>query len=191
MPNYGLGPTPATGQYYPAALQGQLFHGGNQAAVATAMTAGLPTTYTGGLILWNPVASPNNLILQRAVAAFVVAQTNASVIGVGLGPVGIAPTGTLTVVASANANPASTATASGILYSSASVTLPAAPYLARILGSVSTGALTTEVDAAQLGGEIQGGIIVPPGSFACFTSSGAGTASSFLGQFSWLELPAA
>lgn len=190
MPNYGLGPTPATGQLYTGALQGQLFRGGNQAVVATAMTAGLPTAYTGGLVLWNPVASPNNLIIQRAKAAFIIAQTNASVIGLGVGPVGVAPTGTLTVVPSQQSYSASAATASGILYSSASITLPAAPVLAEIIGTVNTGAETTEVDSVSLTSDLQGGIIIPPGAFACFTSTATGTASSFFGSFTWLELPA-
>lgn len=186
-----FGPNPANGQYYPAAIGGTLFGGGNQAVVATALSAGLPTAYTGGLVLANPITSKVNLILQRAKATFIVAQTNAASIGLGVGyNATTALSGTLTAVAVQTANPASSATASGLLYSSASVTLPTAPVLALLLGAVDTGALTTGVNSAALEAVIDGGIILPPGGYAVFTSTAAGTASSFLGSFSWVELPA-
>ena len=187
VPQYG--PNPANGQFYPGAINGTLFMGSNQAVVTTALTAGVPTAYTGGLVLANPTTSPVNLIIQRVQAAFVVAQTNAAVISVGIGHSSSALSGTLTVVASTPAVAGSSAVANGLLYSSASVTLPVAPYLARIIGSVATGALTTEVDASNLALDIQGGIILPPGGFACFLSSATGTASSFFGSFVWTELP--
>lgn len=185
-----FGPNPASGQFYPSAIQGNLYSGGNQAAVATAFTAGVPTAYTGGLVLANPLASGVNLIIQRVQAAFVVAQTNAAVISLGVGYSADALAGTLTVVDSINANPASANEATGILYSSAAITLPAAPYLARIIGSVDTGALTTGVDSASLALDVQGSIVLRPGGFACFLSSATGTASSFFGSFFWLELSA-
>jgi hypothetical protein len=186
--NYG--PSPGSGQYYPVAIGGDLFSGGNQAVVATALAAGLPTTYTGGLVLANPIDGTKNLVIQRAQAAFIVAQTNAAVIGLGVGYSTSALAGTLTAVASVPAVAGSSAAATGKLYSSASITLPAAPYLARILGSVDTGALTVAVDAASLALDVQGSIVLPPGAFAVFLSSAAGTASSFFGSFVWLELPA-
>ena len=192
MPNYGLGPTPATGQYYSAAIQGNLYRGGNQAVVATAMTAGVPTAYTGGLVLSNPIASAVNLVLQSASAAFVVAQTNAAVISVGASYAPVtAITGTLTAVpVQAAVAGATTANAKGKLYSSASITLPAAPQLSIIVGAVDTGALTTGVGSSPMRADIQGGLIIPPGGQAVFLSSATGTASSFLGSFTWLELPA-
>jgi hypothetical protein len=187
MPNYGLGPSPANGQYFAGAASGSLFSGGNQAAVTTALTAGLTTTYTGGLILANP---PTNtgiiLILLRVQVAFIVAQTNAAAIGLGVGS-GVAITSPGTAIASQSALAGGTATATGVLYSPTSATLPAAPYLTRLIGSVDTGALTTEVNGSSLALDLQGSIILPPGSYACITSTATGTASSFLGSFTWVE----
>lgn len=182
-----FGPNPANGQYYPVALVGQMFHGGNQAAVATALSAGVGTTYTGGLVLANPIASTANLILQRANVGFVVAQTNAAVIGLAVGYSTSALSGTLTAVASQNANAFSSKVAQGLLYSSASITFPATPYIARILGVVDSGAATVETQAASIGLDVQGSIIIPPGGFACIVSSAAGTASSLLASFAWVE----
>lgn len=191
MSGQSFGPNPGNGQYYPVAIQGNMFSGGNQAAVSTALSAGLPTTYTGGLVLANPITSTVNLVIQKAKAVFVVAQTNAAAIGLGVGyDASTALSGTLTVVPNQNALQTSSATSQGILYSSASITLPAAPVLARLLGNVDTGALTTQVDAGALEADVQGSIILSPGGYAVFTSSAAGTASSFLGSFTWVELPA-
>jgi hypothetical protein len=186
-----LGPTPSNGQYYPGAIQGNLYRGGNQAPVATALPAGVPTAYTGGLVLSNPLTSAVNLVLQSADAAFVVAQTNAAVISVGASysPV-TAISGTLTVVPVQPAVVGTTSEAQGVLYSSASITLPAAPKVAIIVGAVDTGALTTAPNAGKLSASIQGGMVIPPGGQAVILSSAAGTASSFMGSFTWSELPA-
>lgn len=185
----GYAPNLSLGQYANAAggISGQLFQGGNQAVVATAFTAGVPTTYTGGLVLANPPTSTVNVRIQQVKAAFIVAQTNAAVIGLGIGYSTTALSGTLTAVPSLPGNPASTAVAQGLLYSSASITLPAAPYLARIVGALDTGAITTGVSNSGIALDIQGSIILPPGGYAVFLSSAAGTASSFIGSFVWVE----
>jgi hypothetical protein len=188
-PQYG--PNPANGAYYPAAINGTLFHGGNQAPVTTAMSAGLPTTYTGGLVLANPIASDNNLILQRATAAFSEASPNGAVISVAIGH---APTtnvsGTLTTVPVQNANPANDTNAEGVLYSSASVTLPAAPVVAALLGAVGTAAVSADVTGPPIQADLGGSLILPPGSYAVFASTAALSAHSFMGHFEWVELPA-
>jgi len=178
------------GKYFQPAASLRAYRGGNQAAVATAMSAGLPTTYTGGLILYNPLASTSVLAINRVSFLFIVAQTNVSAIGLGLGYSGsVAPTGTLTVVASRSSNVGSSApTAQGVLYSSASVTLPVAPYLGRLLGTVDTLTPALGVGSGTGTFDIAGGIILQPGAFCCFTSTAAGTASSFLGEFAWEEV---
>lgn len=182
-------PNPSLGQYASAAngSSGTLFQGGNQAVVATALSAGLPTTYTGGLVLANPPTSSVNLRIQQVKAFFIIAQTNVSVIGLGVGFSSTPLAGTLTAVASLPGNAGSSSVAQGLLYSSASITLPVAPYLARILGIAETGAVTTGVTNTGMSSDLQGSIILPPGGYAVFTSSAAGTASSFLGSFIWVE----
>ena len=188
-PIAGVNAVAGLGNDYQSAVLERLFSGGNQAAVATALAAGVPTAYTGGLVLANPITSTVRLVLNRVAAAFVVAQTNAAVIGLGLGISASALAGTLTVVPSIQTNLDLTPnTPQGVLYSSASVTLPIAPYLSRLLGAVATGALTVGLGGAPLSLDLQGGIILPPGGFACILSSSAGTASSFLGSFTWSEV---
>ena len=178
------------GLLYTPASSARLFSAGNQAVVATALAAGLPTAYTGGLVLYNPLASTVNLSILRASFRFVLPQTNVAVIGLGVAQSGTALTGTLTAVASASNNVGSAATAQGKLYSSASVTLPVAPYLARVLGSVDTVTPTTGLGSLQGESDIAGGIILTPGAYCVFTSSAAGTASSFFGNFVWEEVGA-
>lgn len=188
-----FGPNPGNGKYYPIAIEGSLYAGGNTVAVPTALNAGLGVTIAGGLTLVNPLTSGVNLVIQSASATFSsVAQTNSASIGVAVGYSAVsAVTGTLTTVVNTNANLflATTNPSQGHLYSSASVVLPVAPTLVKSLGAVETGALTTEVTAAHVEANIDGSIVLPPGGYATFVSSAAGTAGSFMGNFSWAELP--
>jgi hypothetical protein len=188
MPNYPVGPNPGYGTAFNAANSGALFIGGNQAVVATALTAGVPTAYTGGLILYNPLGNTgNNLVILRAQVAFILAQTNPAVISLGVGYSASPLTGTLTAVPAVNGNAGSPATPTGLLYSSASVTLPAAPVRAGIIGAVNTGAETVGLASPNLALDVNGSIILQPGGYACILSSAAGTASSMLATFTWVE----
>lgn len=192
----GVGPQPGImgtvneqhGVLWAAARRGTLFRGGNQAAVVTAMTAGLPTTYTGGLVLYNPLASGVSISIREAAFSFIVAQTAVSVIGLGVARSASAITGTLTTIPTQNALVGSSAVSKGILYSSVSLTLPTAPALVANLGVQFTGAITTiPLDGPNVV-TIGGGIELQPGAYCVFTSSAAGIASSFLGQFVWEEI---
>jgi hypothetical protein len=192
----GVGPQPGIlgtvneqhGILWSAARRGILFRGGNQAVVATAQTAGLPTAYTGGLVLYNPVGSGVYLAIREAHFSYTVAQTSVAVIGLATNQSATALTGTLTAVPIANALVGSSATPAGKLYSSASITLPVAPVLVAQLGVQFTGATTTiPVDGPNVV-QINGGIELAPGGYCVFTSSVAGVASSFLGTFVWEEI---
>jgi hypothetical protein len=176
------------GRYYQPANLGRLFSGGNQAPVPTALPAGLTESYTGGLVLYNPVGSGVNVALLLAEYALVVAQTNAASIGLAVGQSATAPTGTLTAIAPVPGVVGSSATPEALLYSSAAITLPVVPTLVRNLGVCDTGALTTGPSGAAGLSDLGGSIILPPGGFACFVSTAAGTASSFLGAFTWEEI---
>lgn len=188
-PLAGFNAVAGLGNDYQSSYTQRIFSGGNQVAVVTAMTAGVPTTYTGGLVLANPITSTINLILNKVALAFVVAQTNAAVLGLGLGVSTSALAGTLTAITpiAGNVN-AAAPTPQGLLYSSASITLPVAPVLARIIGAVDTGATTVGVASPALTLDLQGGVILPPGAFACILSSATGTASSLFANFVWSEV---
>jgi hypothetical protein len=192
----GVGPQPGYGTVneqhgilWQAARKGSLFRGGNQAVVVTAMTAGLPTAYTGGLMLYNPLASTRNLSIREAAFATTVLQGAAGVLGLATARSASALGGTLTVVPNANALVGSSATSQGILYSSASVTLPVAPVQVAILDVLLTGALTTSTVGGLNITTIAGGIELQPGGYCCFVCSAAVTASSFMGTFTWEETP--
>jgi hypothetical protein len=176
-------------KYYEGSYKGVRFGGGMQAVIATALSTAGATTYTGGLVLANPNGSNVNAILERVGVGFIIAQTNAAVIGIGVGMSTTALSGTLTSVA-----PRAKKIGSGYnpvcgLYSSASITLPIAPTLDTILMAVDTGALT--VGAGGAGGmfDLDGGIVLPPGAFAMLWSSAAGTASSMMASMQWEEVP--
>lgn len=191
----GVGPQPGYsvvneqhGVLWQAARRGSLFRGGNQAVVATAMTAGLPTTYTGGLVLYNPLTSTKNLSIREAAFGLVVAQAAAGVMGLSVAYAATAPTGTLTAITPQNALVGSTATAQGKLYSSASITLPTAPVLSLVLDVALTGAITTATLAGLNITTVAGGIQLIPGAYCVFTCTAAVTASSFVGSFTWEEV---
>lgn len=177
------------GAQYEAAYRGQSFLGANQAVVATALQTGLTATATGGLILSNPIGNTKNLIVRSVAIGVLVAQTNASIMGLmyAYSP-SVAIAGTLTVVASQAALVNGTG-ATGVLYSSASVTLQSTPVLARVIGSLGTGALTTQISSGIGPIDLQGGLVLIPGAALAFYGTGAGTASSLLFSFGWHEVP--
>ena len=163
------------GKYYQPTYASRQFSGGNQAVEATALPAGLTASYTGGLVLYNPrplLSMP--LLAVGAAFAFILAQTNASVIGLGVGySATVAPTGTLTQITPQPGNPGSSATPQGLLYSSAAITLPVVPTLVRLLGVVDTGALTVGTLGASVNNDIGGAIILPVfgSEVTCMTSA--------------------
>lgn len=177
------------GAQYESTYRGQSFVGANQAVVATALQTGLTATATGGLILSNPIGNTKNLVVRNVAIGVLVAQTSASIMGlmVASSP-SVAIAGTLTVVASQPALSGGPA-ATGVLYSSASVTLQSTPILARVIGSLATGALTTQISSGIGPIDLQGGMILQPGSAMAFYGTGAGTASSLLFSFGWHEVP--
>jgi hypothetical protein len=177
------------GRYYEGAYRGGRFAGGMQAVIATGLSVAGATTYTGGLVLANPNGSTVNAILEKVGIGFIVAQTNAAMIGIGVGQSTTNLSGTLTSVSPRSRKIGSGTVPVCSLLSSASITLPIAPTLDTVLTAVQTGALTT----APVGGgglfDLDGGIVLPPGAFAMIWSSAAGTASSMIASMQWEEVP--
>ena len=177
------------GPKYEAAYRGATYWGANQAVVSTALQTGLTATATGGLILSNPLGNTKNLVVRTASIGVLVAQTNASIMGLMIASSpSVAIGGTLTVVASQNTLPLSGGAATGILYSSASVTLQSTPILAKVIGSLGTGALTTGIQTGIVA-DLGGGLVLQPGSALAFYGTGVGTASSLLFSYEWNEVP--
>lgn len=163
----------------------QGIYSGISGAVTT--TAGTATTYTG-LVLTNPLNSRVNLILQGLGYAPLVAQTAAIQLGVMLG-YNATTAVTQTTPVTPTSNYVGGATGYGLLATAA--TLPTAPTVAILLGSLLTGAITT----VPQGGEFidlndgQSLIVVPPGGYLAFWTSAASVASSLSLGIQWGETP--
>lgn len=162
----------------------QDIYSGASGAVTT--SAALATTYTG-LLLTNPVGSTVSLILESASFVPLVAQTAALSIGLLGGSSATAVTQT-TAVAPTN-NYLGGPGGYGLLAKAA--TLPVAPTLLFLLGSLMTGAITVQ-DQAGAYIDLNGGqpmVVVPPGAYVGFYTSAASVASSLNLSFQWAEVP--
>lgn len=71
----------------------------------------------------------------------------------------------------------------------ASVTLPVAPWLERVVGKVDTGALTVQTQSAPSFIDLAGSIILPPGAYLAIFTSTASAAAGFIGSIGWTEVP--
>ena len=177
------------GRYYESTYRGGRYAGAMQAVIATALQTGLTASLTGGLVLYNPNGSGVNAVLEKVgYATNIIAQSSAGIVGIGVGQSTTAMGGTLTSV-----NPKSRKLGSGLtpvcgLVSSATITAPVAPTLDTILTGVDTGAITVGFNN---GGnfDFEGGLLLPPGAFACFVASAGLVASSYMFSMQWEEVP--
>jgi len=164
---------------YEQAYRRNRFTAANQGATAT--TVGLATTYTG-ICLSNPVGSTVNLVLENVGAAFIVAPAAALAFGVATGY-----NSSTNVTHTAALSPKNEFTGVGSVgtgLADSSATLPTAPTVERILGSVAAAIL-----AGPMSFELKGGILLPPGAYAFLYTSAASGDSGFLGSFTWEEVP--
>ena len=173
------------GRYYETGYQKMLFSGANQAATAT--TAAFATTYTG-FCLSNPIGSNVNLVINKVGFASIVAQTSPLAFGVMTGfSAGTAVIHTTPGVPSSSyvgVGP----TGVGLL--DTACTLPVAPTLRQLLGTIDTGATTVAtVDSCMY--DLEGSVILAPGAYAAIYTSSASVATSILASFSWEEIAVA
>jgi hypothetical protein len=170
--------------YYEAAYRRLSFNAANQAGAVT--TVGLAATYTG-LAIANPVGSSVNAVLTMAGYAFPVAPAADVVVGIMVG---------------FNAGTQITNTTAGVVHSnfwgvgsigqvvaSVSATFPTAPFLAKVLGKVDTGAISTMTQVAPALVDLKGSIVLPPGAYAAFYTSTVANTAGFFGSFDWFEIP--
>lgn len=171
------------GRYYETAYRKALFGGCNQAGVTT--TAAFATTYTG-LVLANPNGSAVNLVLNKVGVSQILAQTTVSAVGIMVGFSTTNLSGSLTAVPVRSkflGAPAGT----GLLYSA--VTLPVAPTLDTVIGSLYTAATSSIPVVPAFLIDLEGSIIIPPGGYAALYTTTATTASSLIASMQWEEVP--
>ena len=160
-----------------------------QAVLATALSTGLTATYTGGLVLFNPVNSPVNIALDTAMFAQIIAQTSVSALGIGVGNgLGVNPTATTPTNLARNKKVGGP-TGFGVSWSMASVTLPVAMTLDTVLGTATEGIITSDPGLMPGYFELKGGIVLAPGCFCAFTASAGLIASSYILGLEWTEIP--
>ena len=173
------------GRYAEATYRRQQFSAANQAAAAT--TAGLATTYTG-LCLSNPIGSGINLHLNKVGFASIVAQTSAFAVGLMVG-YSAAANVTHTTPGAPRSNFVGVGSA-GVGLVDTAATLPTAPTVQAIFGTVHTGAITVDSVTGLAMVDFEGSLILPPGAFAAVYTSAASVAASILAAMGWQELPA-
>ena len=165
--------------FYEGAVRGNRFSAANQAAVA--LSAAFATTYTG-LVLYNPPGSTVNGVLEKVGLAQTVVASAATTLGL---MTGFSPSVFAGVTAITPKNKKLGGTA-GQLLAAGAATLPIAPSLDTILGSLGTLATTgygLNFYTYNLGGDI----VIPPGGFVAVYSTAAFTAA-LIASFQWEEV---
>lgn len=176
----GLAATQLLPRYYETTYRRSMFTIANQTGITT--SAALSTSYTG-LVLQNPVGSQFNIVLTKVGYAFTVAPTAAVVVGLMTGV--NATTFTTNLVVARNRYVGGI---TSIAVASTNTTI-ATPVLETVLGTVLTGAITTQSQQAPTVVDMEGSLILTPGAFVAFYTSTASGASGFLGSFQWVEVP--
>jgi len=169
------------GRYYETTVRKAVFSGATTAPVTT--SAGFATTLTG-FCLTNPISSNVNLVVNKISWAELVAQTAALTLGIQTGyNTATAVTQTTPLVPLSNfvGQPA------GVGLIASAVTLPTAPTRLILLGSLVTGAITTQIGGGNVV-DLEGSLIIPPGGYAAFYTSAASVASSLAFGMQWEEV---
>jgi hypothetical protein len=173
-----------SGKYTEAVRKGRVFVAANQAAVA--LTAAMATTYTG-LVVLNPVASTKDLVMLGAGYALTVATPTATALGLMTG----------TIITNATMTAAAAITPRNRLVGSAlasvatvddACTLNGTPVLEQVFGHAWTEATTAGSTGPNNWVDLDGSMIIQPGSYVAFYSFAANTAA-FILSFMWEEVP--
>ena len=169
--------------YYETTYRRNMFNAATQAGVT--LSAGLATATTG-LILTNPTTSSVNLVPNYVNFATNAVPAASMIIGLAFN------TSTTAVTQTTAITPRNSflggAAPQGLVASS--VTFPTAPIISHILGSIDFIATPANVyNKPTQWFDVQGSIVMPPGSYLCFYGSTASAASSFFASISWEEVP--
>jgi len=171
------------GRYYETSYRRNGFNAATQAGVTT--SAGLATTTTG-LILTNPTTSTVNLALNKVGYAFTVLPAAPIVVGLAYNTSTTAVTQTTAITPRNNFLGA--VAPQGLVASS--VTLPTAGIVSHIFGAVNYIATPANIYATTMTMvDLEGSVIMPPGSYVHVYTSAASGASGFFGSFQWEEVP--
>lgn len=169
------------GRYYETAYRRNQFFAATQSGQTS--SAGLVTGYVG-LALTNPTTSTVNCVLNKVGYAANAAPAATIVVGLAFNTNTTAVTQT-TAVTTRNCFLGGAAS-QGLV--STAVTFPTAPIISHILGEIDTGAVTTVRHQTTIV-DLEGSIVMPPGSYICLYTSTASAATSLFASFQWEEVP--
>jgi hypothetical protein len=171
------------GQYYETAYRRNHFFAATQSGITT--SAGLSTTPTG-LILTNPTTSTVNLVPNKIGFTVNAVPAATMVIGLAFNTSTTAVTQT-TAITTRNCFLGG-ATPQGLVASSA--TVPTAGVISHIFGAIDYIATPANYyNKATTVVDLEGSIVMPPGSYIHIYTSTASAATSFFGSFQWEEVP--
>jgi hypothetical protein len=171
------------GRYYETAYRRNQFFAATQSGITT--SAGLNTTPTG-LILTNPTNSTVNLVPNKIGYTVNAVPAATMVIGLAFNTSTTAVSQT-TAIQTRNCFLGG-ATAQGLVASSA--TIPTAGVISHIFGAVDFIATPTNYyNKTATVVDLEGSIVMPPGSYIHIYTSTASAATSFFGSLQWEEVP--
>lgn len=176
------------GRYYETNYRGNLFS-------ISVSTAAAVTAFTGGaggtpmLAVFNPTGSGKNLVLLKASFANVVAASAAGTVTFGLY---FGTTATITQATTVSPWSMSTQLQSGSVatgFRNIALTSGSAANNVIALGSYywATAAGAAQVSAGPI--DLEGSVIIPPGSYAALGGSAALTSATWIGSLQWEEVP--
>jgi hypothetical protein len=166
-------------KYMEAVREGRVFVAANQAAVA--LTAALATTYTG-LVLGNPTTSNVDLVLLRFGYSFTVAAPTAATV------IGLMTGAGASIVGSVTPRNRYIGGAAAVAQVDDACTLPGTPVLEQVFGQVGTLATSGTQVGPITSFDLDGSLILTPGSFVAAYSFAANTACAIFAMM-WEEVP--
>jgi hypothetical protein len=172
------------GRYYETTYRRNGFIAANPTGVTTvAFTSGTTVTGVTGTILYNPIGSLINCVVNKVGFAFPVINTTVNTVILAAGYNNTtAPSSTTALTVRSNFVGVGTA-GTGLVYSVA--TLPTAPNTIAQLASMPSATTLPSVSFVDL----EGSIILPAGAYLCLITTAASPTSGFQGSISWEEVP--
>ena len=172
------------GRYYETTYRRNGFVAANPTGVTTvAFTSGTTVTGITGTVLYNPVGSLVNLVVNKVGFAFPVINTTVNTVILAAGYNATTAPSSITALTVRSNFVGVGAAGTGLVYSVA--TLPTAPNTIAHLASMPT---ATTLPATTFY-DLEGSVVLPAGAYLCLITSGATPTSGFQGSISWEEVP--
>ena len=172
------------GRYYETTYRRAMFVAANPTGVTlNATTSGTTVSTMIGILTYNPINSPVNLVLNKVGYTVTVAPAAIAPMFLGIGynaGTNVTHTTALTVRSAFTG-----VGAAGYGGADTSFTLPTAANFTHVLGNVFTTVSTNSPTFVDL----EGSVILPPGAYAGIFSTVASGGSGFFGSMSWEEVP--